>query len=149
MIPVDQRYVQNADLPVGDCLAACVASIFELPLGDVPHFMKIAARRETPWQKILIGWSHELGFVVNTISYRPRKRPYRKPVHWHPRYWIAAVRSSYSDDGVHAIVMKADQVAHDPNPRSRERHEQTGYRFLGEIWFEVHEPAILLAGLNR
>jgi hypothetical protein len=50
VIPVDQT---NADLPVGNCLQACVASVFELPMDEVPHFL---GEHGSEWFSALDRW---------------------------------------------------------------------------------------------
>jgi hypothetical protein len=42
--PVDQEFVHNPEIgQFGDCQRAVVASLLELPLSDVPHFLQEAA----------------------------------------------------------------------------------------------------------
>lgn len=156
MKPVDQRYWRPECREVGDCLAACVASMFELDLDEMPHLMRWAILRherhleEGPasWWGPLNDWASDFGLGVNALWY-PRER--RKPRSWHPGWWIAIVRSRSSDPTVdasssHAVLMWANELRHDPNPDSRDWPEP--YRYRGEIWFEVYEPKVLYDAID-
>lgn len=44
MTPVSQEFMHDpANGLHGDCMRACLASLFDLPIADVPHFAQIAA----------------------------------------------------------------------------------------------------------
>lgn len=48
----------------GDCVAAALASIFEYPLEDVPHFCDtgpLRPRNRTVWAYAMLGWCMERG----------------------------------------------------------------------------------------
>lgn len=150
MKPVDQRLWKVPSTPLmGDCLAACVASIFELELQEVPHFVDLQYRlaHRVPksddwWFPMLNLWASDFGIGANYLRYAPR----RKPKNWHPGYWIAGVQSRVTDDGRHAVVMWGPEVKHDPNPESRAATKP--YRFISEMWFELFDPAVWLEQLD-
>lgn len=165
MKPIDQRYYRGQMRPMGDCVAACVASIFEMSLDEVPHFVEImyqrAARHDLSkeWQftqqGLMNAWAWSFGVGVGYTYYRTRtgKRIYRKtPLCYHGGYWIAAVMSrdaavrKASPEASHAVVMLGYEVAHDPNPDSRA--VQRPYRYVGELWFEVAHPQIWLQKID-
>ena len=60
MKPVYQMAFGNGDgsegLPCGNCIAACIASIFELPIEDIPHFVMIDATGGGCWNDQLNEW---------------------------------------------------------------------------------------------
>lgn len=141
---------------MGDCLRACVASIFELTLDEVPHFVEIMYQRqarhdtEKEWGQsswgMLNSWAWSFGVGVNEFIYQfqGRRMWTAEPLHYHPGYWIASVDSrdpstaQMGSNFAHAVVMNGPEVKHDPNPDSRAVNEP--YRFRGEIWFELAHP---------
>lgn len=58
MKPVTQTIIPGPDENRGNCFQACVASIFELPLEEVPDFCSIPR-----WEKWLETWLAERGFA--------------------------------------------------------------------------------------
>ena len=50
MMPVYQTVLEP---PHGNCLQACIASLFELPLEDVPNFMAYGSGWRTKYRKFL------------------------------------------------------------------------------------------------
>lgn len=111
MIPVDQTKPGGADLPAaerGDCFAACVASILEVPITEVviPH----SDDPDFNWwgvaQKAVV--RHGFYLVYADVEFYPQL------------HWIAGVVSlEHPADGPgvvvpHVIVMEGDKVAHDP-----------------------------------
>lgn len=58
----------------GDCYAACVASILELGLADVPHFMDTGpdhGRNNRLWWFALVGFASMYGMFVQSLSLSP------------------------------------------------------------------------------
>jgi hypothetical protein len=146
--PVDQRYFAGPTVPLGDCFRACVASIFELELDEVPHFMDLdyriwhVDRSKSNWWSMVNAWAWDFGVGFNRLSYPARRRP----KNWHPGWWIASVRSRCQDGATHAIVMHGNEVKHDPSPLSRALEER--YWFLGEGWFELAHPAFWMEKID-
>ncbi len=101
----------------GNCFQACLASVFELPLGeafDVTHY-------DTPeWWDQFNAWLAEFGLAcvyVTTLAGEDGQvhRPWSESLGYH----IGRVDSTTWTDGTrHAVVMKGDEVVHDPNPHS-------------------------------
>lgn len=62
MIPVDQTTFSDPERGIrGGCLQACVASILELPLKDVPHFGQIAQDTNRGDYFVIEDWCVEQG----------------------------------------------------------------------------------------
>jgi len=66
VIPVEQQILADFDghgdnLVRGDCMRACVASLWELPLAEVPHFVE----SET-WHSDWMGWLNERGLALGS-----------------------------------------------------------------------------------
>lgn len=151
MIPVDQAHYLPED-PLGDCLAACVASILELPLDQVPDTLRPVLEGTAPpgysYLDAMWDWWVDSGIVPRWTFYgRMGPRFYAAPRHVHPGYWIAGVRSKVAQQpgSLHAIVMFNDAPAHDPQPLNRqEPHASAPYRYAAELWFEAWDPALAL-----
>lgn len=46
--------------------------------------------------------------------------------------------------------MWCNWLAHDPNPVAWEKgRRERGYKFTGEIWFEVYDPALWLKSVAK
>jgi hypothetical protein len=70
MTPVDQtKTLENSER--GNCLAACVASIFDLEIDDVPQFEEMTTKT---WRKALEDFAAELGYGVaqEVAQYQPQ-----------------------------------------------------------------------------
>lgn len=105
MIPIDQTEFRPA---VGDCLRACVASILELPLKDVPHFLRDSG---SGWFDALDRWLAErfqLGAVLIRVTSPPSCTLPRGfciasgPAPGHPK---------------HSVVWEDGALRHDPHPQ--------------------------------
>lgn len=66
--------------PKGDCLRACVASIFELPIDQVPNFIEASNFKKAAdgewhgdptngWWDALVSWSQDRGYTVLDVPY--------------------------------------------------------------------------------
>lgn len=111
MIPVDQTIFGFGDEQspeVGNCFQACVASLFELALDDVPHFCA-----HEDWLARLEAWAAERGYWPMLL---------RLPTDhsWSPAvpYILSGQSPRRPDepDKLHAVVACGDVVLHDPHP---------------------------------
>lgn len=153
MIPVMQTVVGDGQdgRPNGDCLRACVASIFELPIEEVPHFVDI--NPPSGWLTALQEWLRPFGLALMDRQY---KKPCDVPEFWPSGWWIASVESENFPGLRHAIVMFGiddappgedwyRQIGHDPSPRPR----RTPYVFRGASWFVARDPAVIARAVLR
>lgn len=107
MTPVDQTY----DMELGNCLQACVATILDLKIDDVPNFMKTHGPR---WFVELRAWLDKRGKYAVYVS---TLNSLVSHVYPHELHWIGV---GDGPRGVrHAVVCLHNQVVHDPHP-SRE-----------------------------
>lgn len=137
MIPVVQSIVGDGKdgRPYGDCIRACVASIFELPIEQVPHF---AAAEGNAWPRALARWLKPFHLAADRDDYR--EQPSRDwPRRMYDGWWIASVVSENIEGATHAVVMHEDKVVHDPSPFPR----RTPYVFVGATWFCALDPALI------
>ena len=130
--------------PMGDCLRACVASVFELPIEEVPHFAEAPS-----WIAALRGWLKPMGLVVENEGYNGQSLD--SPRRYYSGWWIASVESENIEGATHAVVMRGMgneyegddgrwyEVAHDPSPHPR----RTPYKFRAAYYFVALDPAVI------
>lgn len=110
MKPVYQTRFGGSDAPPeeqGNCIAACLASIFEVSIESVPDL------HESNWWDVLINWSQQFG--VTPIYISPVKS-----VLFPNTFYVLGVKSrtlANPEDG-HAVVAWGNTIVHDPNSRS-------------------------------
>ncbi len=103
MKPVDQTKFGEVE---GNCLAACVASIFEIGIADVPDLSG------DDWWSFLRAWCHRRGFYPVLIEAGATDR-----------FLLGfAIKSGRSPRGKwdHAVVALKGEMVHDPH------HDRTG-----------------------
>lgn len=119
MKPVDQtRFGGPLDPPEtrGNCMEACVASIFELSLDDVP------ALEGDDWAAPLRRWLQARGLDCVTVGRPDDGKGFGA---FDLDAWgVLAVpsrfhRMSTGEPALHAVVWRAGKVEHDPSSRSR------------------------------
>ena len=102
MKPVDQTQFAGQGAG-GDCVRAALASLLELPIDEVPHFLEMG---ETPelWEIEFLEWLEERGITV-----------WREEGHYaFEGYYLA---SGPAERGVsHMVVYRNGSLAHDPHP---------------------------------
>ncbi|MDE2104669.1 MAG: hypothetical protein KGL39_45960 [Patescibacteria group bacterium] len=102
------------DKDVGDCFRACLTSILGIPNDkELPNIDKKTWFGE--WNKLLLWTGISLEFEKDRI--------------WRTGYWIASVPSKNFNDRGHCVVMKGDNIAHDP---STHKKYKTGQSLLGK-----------------
>lgn len=71
MIPIIQTKVvvnnSKGEMVVrGNCLAACIASLLEMPITDVPNFEVLYGINDTYYYEVLWAWLGHLGYEMGT-----------------------------------------------------------------------------------
>ena len=101
MIPVDQTIPYEAGSVVGgDCLRAAVASVYELPIEAVPHFIQFGEN-----------WGEALRLYVNSRGFELLK------LDGTPTGDEIVLAFGLSPRGVqHSVVWRNDEMLHDPHP---------------------------------
>lgn len=90
-------------LPNGNCFAACIASILEMDLEDVPNFCE---GENTNWMFDLNEWLYQFGLGALTVAFQG-DIPIKKS-------WSCA--GGKGPTGVkHSVVMKDLEFVHDPH----------------------------------
>ena len=108
MKPVMQTLFYDKD-GIGNCFEACLASILEMDISEVPLF------HEKDWFDSFYKWINERGFTfIGTM--RPEDVNYYKD--GIDGYFIVAGESPRGDHirGGHAVVFKDGVMVHDPHP---------------------------------
>ena len=126
MKPVNQTIIDKEN---GNCLQAAVASILELDLEEVPHFISIGE----DWWFDFRDWLAKRNInVVWTPEFVPIGS-------WH----IQSVLSSRFPGETHAVVANPDcEIVHDPNPDTDPF--ETEYESVGYYWFYPIDPALMI-----
>ena len=157
----------------GNCYAACVASIFEVPIESLPELHGREDAALNPWLDV-----HFPGITVVSQSIVPTEGGDWNPAGLGMSYWIACVESPrFTEDcryhvaaggtphppfwydrdecphcggtdtrpGFHAVVARGRDVAHDPHPDVEGYHWDYNGRLCGGTWFVVDDAARLIA----
>lgn len=106
MKPVFQSKLYLSDGPhSGNCLAACLASLFEMPLWMVPEFDQMFVRGD--YGERMQEWARRIHGVklMRSGEHEPEKMP---------KFYIANGLSSRSV--YHSVIYSNGTLAHDPHP---------------------------------
>lgn len=124
MKPVEQTITKP---PNGNCFAACVASLLELPLEQVPNYLEPHGVWFENWQK----WLSERNLTLYcwTASYTPKG------------YSVLNAKSPRGDFH-HSVVALDGEVVWDPHP---DRHMGLGER-VEYVVFGILDPSKPIAG---
>ena len=102
MTPVDQSKLHDPDNGImGDCWRACVASILDLPLGDVPELESASDPYDT-----LSRWACLRGCYL--LGFEPGNPPFG--------YSIAVGPSPRGKNRFHCCIAKDGEIVFDPHP---------------------------------
>lgn len=93
---------------VGNCHIACVASILELSLSQIPHFLAVGG--EENWWKEQEAWLAKRG-----LGYIELQLP-NTAIPVHPDAFCIVVGESPRTGKLHSCVYKNGEIIHDPHP---------------------------------
>lgn len=104
VIPVLQtRFREPGGPPAGNCFAACLASLLECPIGDVPYTVGLV-----DWWSPIVDWLAERGFA---------------PLHVPAQGFAAGaedllcIAGGMGPRGIpHSVLWRRHKVVHDPHP---------------------------------
>ena len=131
MKPVPQTILTA---PSGNCFPACLASILELDLAEVPNF------QGTDWQLQYHAWLRPLGLAMLMTALPAGEQLERFADVVLPGYTILAVDSPRFAPLLHAVVALDGEVVWDPHPAA----QPADYPAL--VWREVSYLVALDAG---
>lgn len=111
MKPVRQTVFGNHK---GNCFAACVASILELRLDEVPNFAC-----QKPWEAKMNAWLHERGLHSLTCHFVPVEGESEVVIPELRGYYIVSgtsPRATEDEHFLHSVVYLDGERCHDPHP---------------------------------
>ncbi len=108
----------------GNCFAACVASILELPLEEVPNFCALDT-----WFKDFEKWLNDRGLTRLYIQY-----PTKETLRWSTgkSHYISTGKSPRGD-WLHCTVWCNNEMVHDPHPDDTGIEDCHDVIFIGGI----------------
>lgn len=107
MKPVDQTLFGDE----GNCMQACIASVLELPLDDVPNFMALH-RAGKSWTHTLRDWLAERGLAYVEVQFNGFGTFSMMPQTYH----LIGGGSPRGQEEGHCIVGFAGTMVFDPHP---------------------------------
>lgn len=116
MKPIFQSIVEKGK---GDCQRACIASLFDLQLEQVPHFKLFGSEGKwfKPYRHFLLGIGYD--FYGTSMGPRHSKKEDRnyKSING---FFLASVPSRTFEESGHSVIIDEEGfVVHDPNPNKR------------------------------
>lgn len=100
----------------GNCFAACVASMLEINIDDVPDFYTLAQEKKSHWSILFEQWLLENYEIYPLFLYEH---------HQLPVFYIAGGDSWR--DIPHSVIYKTGEMVHDPHP------DGTGIRGVEDV----------------
>jgi hypothetical protein len=137
----------KGELP-GNCLQAAIASLLDMRLDDIPHFMSYG---DDDWFKRYKEFLHESGYHYERTLHNPRDIGYDgchktwasiiKKLKGVNGYFLATVHSptyftpelvcAFETTPTHAVIIDRDfNIVHDPNPNNKGIKEYPMPKFL-------------------
>ena len=97
----------------GNCLSACLATILDLSIDDVPNFIDLSDTNDSQWRDRLNAWLAAMGLRAHHISFAPC--PTEALAGFAPSSpFVLFGRSKKNFE--HAVVAAGPRVVHDPHP---------------------------------
>lgn len=93
----------------GNCYSACLASLFEIPLDQVPNFFDVAGDDDSAWWGEVRSWLRARGFGVITVLVDENSR-----LDLFDGWFIVGGESCRGIG--HATIWRDGQLVHDPHP---------------------------------
>lgn len=119
MKPVKQTRIGQGN---GNCWTACIASILELPIEEVPDFID-----EKDFYGSTIKWLGKRGLTLVQINLEGSPH---WPFFWGDTVWTILSGQSPRGDWKHAIVGNGLKYVHDPHPDSKMLKGEIEYVYL-------------------
>ena len=114
MIPVDQEFMNRPEINQhGDCQRAVIASLLELPIADVPHFLQVAGGDPGLFWEGLQSFCRKHGYAYLTV---PAKAGLAFYGDYGDVYHEISGPSPRGNGVFHAVVGCNGEIAFDPHP---------------------------------
>ena len=99
----------------GNCFAACVASILQMPLEKMPNFCE--KDHHESWLRAFCAWLRPLGFTACCLDLAFKGEDGKKSINFFaPETYYILSGKSPRGDWLHATVWHGPDMAHDPHP---------------------------------
>jgi len=132
MKPVFQTTFKDGNAPAeerGNCIQACLASIFEIPLVDAPYLGELLGEEDEAWWHSIQEWLKPRNLYLMPIIYSRDHLPPDNVI------YILGVKSTTLESVAHVVVARGEDVIHDPNPNAESVGEPD------EMWlFVARQP---------
>ena len=113
MRPVDQEFLNRPEIGQhGDCQRAVIASLLELPIADVPHFLQLSGGDPVGYWVRLQTFCRSYGTAYLTVPARSGSEFYGDDGNIYHEISGPSPRGS----GLHAVVGCNGQIVYDPHP---------------------------------
>ena len=114
MKPVDQTVFYDPDAPAdqqrGNCWSACLASLLELDIADVPNFVQIDVNGGENWFTYTMRFLNERGYHLTSIdTHAPGDDPYIQ-------CGLSPRSPATGGEVHHAVIYQHGELLHDPHP---------------------------------
>jgi hypothetical protein len=122
--PLHQTYFYGGyeeGITRGNCWQTAIASVLDLPLDDVPHFVDIDERGGENWWYFTCNWLWYRGYEIQRLS---------RHIYTNEYYFVSG--KSPRGDFYHVVIYQNGKMVHDPHPDS------TGV--LTEETFDIIRP---------
>lgn len=114
MKPVDQEFLHDPDNGVrGDCQRAVIASLLELPIAEVPHFLEIAKDDSVLYYTLMQEFLAKRGLAYLTVPARSGAAFYGCD---YDVYYEISGPSPRGNGVYHAVIGLNGKIVHDPHP---------------------------------
>lgn len=145
MIPVDQSVI-DAGSGLGNCFSACVASLLEMPIENVPTF-HLRGERDNVWMSRLDAWLEPFGLYALHFEIKPAHHEFVTEGIYKLRSAeipgrglsvppnVLYIRAGLSPRGhQHAVIAKGHYIVHDPSPTKTGLLSTAGFCLLIPRW---------------
>lgn len=114
MKPVDQEFVHRPEIgQQGDCQRAVIASLLELPISEVPHFLQLSGGDPSTYWELLQAFVRQHGYVYMTQPARSGAMIFGDEG---DVFHEIAGPSPRGNDYLHAVVGNNGRIVFDPHP---------------------------------
>lgn len=107
MTPIDQTVFGFDE---GNCFAACIASILEIPLDSIPFFFDV-----DDWWSKFDSWLEAKGLDCMYYLFGPNENTL-KELSSSDTYILSGLSPRATDGQLHAVVAGQGKILHDPHP---------------------------------
>lgn len=112
MTPQDQEFISIPGKQYGDCMRACVASLLNMNIALVPHFLRDADGKSVEFWEGIYDFLDSRGYemIPSIVAYRPKMTADLDGYH------IVSGPSPRGNGLYHAVVGRHGDVVFDPHP---------------------------------